>query len=112
MISAEVHCGVRQQDMVVEIMKKAFGDSLISAPVDGRPKIEVLPSPEDLKGRVLLKAKNLYIAAQLEALQAKKDAEAAEAQAQQVILEAEMSTSTTSSSSDTSIMAELKSIKH
>ncbi|ESK97767.1 1-phosphatidylinositol- -bisphosphate phosphodiesterase [Moniliophthora roreri MCA 2997] len=112
MISAEVHCGVRQQDMVVEIMKKAFGASLISAPVDGRPKIEVLPSPEDLKGRILLKAKNLYIAAQLEAFQARKNAEAAEARAQQIILEAELSTTTTSSSSDTSIIAELKSIKH
>ncbi|KAK7056256.1 hypothetical protein VNI00_002808 [Paramarasmius palmivorus] len=112
MISAEVHCGVRQQDMVVDIMKKAFGDALIQAPVDGRPKIEVLPSPEHLKGRILLKAKNLYVAAQLEALQARKNAEAAEARAQQAILEAEMSSSTTSSSSDTSLIAELKSIKH
>ena len=60
-ISAEVHCGLTQQDMLASIMKSVFGDALVSAPVDGRPKLHVLPSPEDLKGRVLLKAKNLYV---------------------------------------------------
>ena len=60
-ISAEVHCGLTQQDMLANIMKNAFGAALVSAPVDGRPKIDVLPSPEELKGRVLLKAKNVYV---------------------------------------------------
>ena len=60
-ISAEVHCGVTQQNMLASIMKKVFGDALVSAPVDDRPKIEVLPSPEALKGKVLLKAKNLCV---------------------------------------------------
>jgi len=59
-ISAEVHCGLTQQDMLANIMKSVFGDALVSAPIDGRPKIDVLPSPEALKGMVLLKAKNLY----------------------------------------------------
>ncbi|THH00028.1 hypothetical protein EW026_g2412 [Hermanssonia centrifuga] len=54
-ISAEVHCCVTQQVMMAKIMSEVFGDALVQAPVDGRPKIEVLPSPEDLKGRVLLK---------------------------------------------------------
>jgi hypothetical protein len=36
-------------------MREVFGKALVSAPVHGRQKIEVLPSPEDLKGRVLLK---------------------------------------------------------
>jgi hypothetical protein len=54
-ISAEVHCSVSQQDIMSSIMHEVFGESLVCAPVDGRPKIEVLPSPEDLKGRVLLK---------------------------------------------------------
>jgi phosphatidylinositol phospholipase C delta len=62
-ISAEIHCGVAQQDMLAKIMKGVFGEALVSAPVDGRPKIDVLPSPDDLKGRVLLKAKNLYVSA-------------------------------------------------
>ncbi|KAH7922577.1 PLC-like phosphodiesterase [Leucogyrophana mollusca] len=60
-ISAEIHCSVAQQELMVEIMHLVFGDALVSAPVDGRPQINALPSPEDLKGRVLLKAKNLYV---------------------------------------------------
>ena len=54
-ISAEVHCGLAQQDIMVDIMTKVFGDALIRAPVEGRPKIETLPSPEALKGKFLLK---------------------------------------------------------
>lgn len=60
-ISAEVHCGLTQQAMLASIMKNVFGDALITSPVDDRPKIDVLPSPESLKGKVLLKAKNLYV---------------------------------------------------
>ena len=59
-ISAEVHCSVPQQDTMASIMHEVFGESLVSAPVNGRPKIEVLPSPEDLKGRVLLKVCPVY----------------------------------------------------
>ncbi|KAJ8094448.1 hypothetical protein PM082_010882 [Marasmius tenuissimus] len=112
-ISAEVHCGVKQQDMVVDIMRKAFGTSLVEAPVDGRPKIKQLPSPEELKGKVLLKAKNLYVAAQIESMQAMKLAEAS-AQRRAEIIEAEAITSSSSSSEDDSgrIMGELKSLKH
>jgi len=55
-LSAEVHCSIPQQDMIASIMHEVFGDSLVSAP-EGRPKIEVLPSPEDLKGRILLKVR-------------------------------------------------------
>jgi phosphatidylinositol phospholipase C delta len=60
-ISAEIHCGVAQQDMIVKIMSEVFGDALIRAPIHGRPKIEALPSPEELKKCILLKAKNLFI---------------------------------------------------
>ncbi|OAX39023.1 PLC-like phosphodiesterase [Rhizopogon vinicolor AM-OR11-026] len=59
-ISAEIHCSVSQQEIMVTIMHDVFGDALVSAPVEGRPKFEFLPSPEQLKRRVLLKAKNLY----------------------------------------------------
>ena len=69
-ISAKIHCGLAQQDLLAEIMKSAFGDALVSAPVDGRPEIDVLPSPEELKGKVLLKAENLYVS-ESEALHAK-----------------------------------------
>ncbi len=54
-ISAEIHCGLLQQDMMVDIMTEVFGDVLVRAPVEGRPTIEALPSPDDLKGKVLLK---------------------------------------------------------
>lgn len=54
-ISAEVHCSLPQQSLIASVMCDVFGDALIRAPVEGRPKIEVLPSPEDLKGKVLLK---------------------------------------------------------
>ncbi|KAI0657617.1 1-phosphatidylinositol-4,5-bisphosphate phosphodiesterase 1 [Cubamyces menziesii] len=60
-ISAEIHCSVPQQEQLVAIMKEVFGEALVYAPVEGRPAIVDLPSPEDLKGRVLLKAKNLYV---------------------------------------------------
>ena len=65
-ISAEVHCGVAQQVMIANIMSEVFGDALVKAPVDGRPKIEVLPSPEELKGRVLLKVGAALVSLSLE----------------------------------------------
>ncbi|PFH48424.1 hypothetical protein AMATHDRAFT_65546 [Amanita thiersii Skay4041] len=60
-ISAEVHCSVAQQDMIAEIMKEVFGDALVRMPATGKPKMTVLPSPEELKGRILLKTKDLTI---------------------------------------------------
>lgn len=60
-ISAEIHCSVPQQEMMVEVMRDVFRDALVSAPVEGRMTLENLPSPEHLKGKVLLKAKNLYV---------------------------------------------------
>ena len=40
-------------------MTEVFGDALVNAPIEGRPRIDRLPSPENLKGRVLLKARVL-----------------------------------------------------
>ncbi|KAF8876845.1 1-phosphatidylinositol-4,5-bisphosphate phosphodiesterase 1 [Infundibulicybe gibba] len=68
-ISAEVHCKIEQQDMMVNIMNETFGEALVQAPIEGRPKITQLPSPEDLRGKFLLKAKNLYVVEQLAAIQ-------------------------------------------
>lgn len=47
LLSAEVHCGLEQQDMLFDIMTETLGDALVRAPVNGRLMIEVLPSPED-----------------------------------------------------------------
>ncbi|KAJ7460554.1 1-phosphatidylinositol-4,5-bisphosphate phosphodiesterase 1 [Mycena latifolia] len=82
LLSCEVHCGLAQQDMLVDIMTKAFGPALVKAPLEEHPKITVLPSPEDLKGRIMVKTKNLYVAAELESIKAhKKAAEDAAAKA-------------------------------
>lgn len=59
-ISAEIHCSVLQQEMMVEVMRDVFQDALISAPVEGRPTLEILPSPEHLKGKVLLKVDYVF----------------------------------------------------
>ncbi|KAI6042245.1 PLC-like phosphodiesterase [Pisolithus marmoratus] len=56
-ISAEVHCS---QDMLVAIMHEVFGEALVSAPIGEHPKIDKLPSPEELKRKVR-QAKNLYV---------------------------------------------------
>lgn len=53
-LSLEVHCSSSQQLAMVDIMKSEFGDQLLSAPL--RREWE-LPSPEDLKRRVLIKVK-------------------------------------------------------
>lgn len=62
-ISAEVHCSVPQQDMIAEIMISVFGDSLVREPPEGLPKIDALPSPEELKGKIMLKVRipRLYV---------------------------------------------------
>ncbi|EIN14625.1 PLC-like phosphodiesterase [Punctularia strigosozonata HHB-11173 SS5] len=100
-ISAEIHCGVAQQEMLVKIMQEEFGDALISAPPDNRPVITVLPSPEDLKGRVLLKAKNLYVSSR-EGLTEKE-----------VVVNTESSSTENSSASDSEpLRAEIKGAVH
>ncbi|KAJ3802906.1 1-phosphatidylinositol-4,5-bisphosphate phosphodiesterase 1 [Lentinula aff. detonsa] len=83
-ISAEMHCGLDGQVQVVDIMKNVFKDRLVrrdqTGAIIGMPQamqasdkpdtsevllsastIEQLPSPEELKGRILVKAKNLHI---------------------------------------------------
>ncbi|POS86052.1 hypothetical protein EPUL_006704 [Erysiphe pulchra] len=54
-ISLEVHCNSQQQAMMVDIMIKIFGAKLVTAPLD--PSSERLPSPSQLKNRILIKAK-------------------------------------------------------
>jgi phosphatidylinositol phospholipase C delta len=49
------------QDLIAGVMHEVFGDRLVSAPLGERQKIDRLPSPEELKGRILLEVKNLYV---------------------------------------------------
>ncbi|WVO17861.1 hypothetical protein L204_105559 [Cryptococcus depauperatus] len=54
-ISAEIHCTFEQQTRLAMILRDVFGEQLVTFPLeDGFKK---LPNPEELKGRVLLKAK-------------------------------------------------------
>lgn len=61
-LSIEIHCDPVQQDRLVEIFKETLGDRLLTERIDGKDgEIEVLPSPWDLRGKVLIKAKNLFV---------------------------------------------------
>ncbi|KAF7356799.1 Phosphoinositide phospholipase C [Mycena venus] len=109
MLSCEVHCGLVQQDILVDIMTKAFGSALVRVPVDEHPKLVALPSPDQLKGRIMVKTKNLYVAAELDAIKAhKKVAHAAAAKAAH--LEAEPPSSSSSSESESEAQAVMEEI--
>ena len=54
--------------MFVNIMREVFGDKLVVAPITPDDADVILPSPEALKGRVLLKAKNKTMDAEAKAL--------------------------------------------
>jgi hypothetical protein len=51
-LSLEVHLGLPQQDALADIFVKKFGDKLWKCP----PKIDTIPSPEELRGKILLKS--------------------------------------------------------
>ncbi|KAK2608794.1 hypothetical protein QQS21_002651 [Conoideocrella luteorostrata] len=53
-ISLEVHCGAEQQIMMVNIMKEVWKGMLVT---QNEAKDEVLPSPQDLKRKILIKVK-------------------------------------------------------
>ena len=54
-VSLEVHCNAEQQAAMTQIMKDKFGDQLLLEPI-GTNAIS-LPSPEELKGKILIKVK-------------------------------------------------------
>jgi len=56
-LSIENHCSVDQQKKMAEYMIEAFGDTLYTEPLP--EGTECLPSPEDLKGKVVVKGKKL-----------------------------------------------------
>ena len=61
-ISTEIHCKVEQQDILAQIFKEEFGEALVTGPLPGREYevedgVRILPSPEELKGRILIKVR-------------------------------------------------------
>lgn len=55
-ISAETHCSTVQQKILASILRDVFGDKLVTQTIDGRA---ALPSPEELKGKILFKVGSL-----------------------------------------------------
>ncbi|PWN53803.1 hypothetical protein IE53DRAFT_383694 [Violaceomyces palustris] len=63
-LSFEVHNDVSQQDVMARILREVLGDMLLTKRLDGAPPQsdeEDLPSPEALKFKILIKAKNLLV---------------------------------------------------
>lgn len=54
-LSLEVHCNPEQQQAMVDIMTREFGEQIVREPLIS-PSYE-LPSPEDLRNRILVKVK-------------------------------------------------------
>ncbi|KAG7215689.1 hypothetical protein INR49_022044, partial [Caranx melampygus] len=57
-LSIENHCSVEQQRAMARHLNHILGDKLLKSTLDGKAPIG-LPSPEDLKGKILLKAKKI-----------------------------------------------------
>ncbi|XP_055734961.1 1-phosphatidylinositol 4,5-bisphosphate phosphodiesterase delta-4-like [Salvelinus fontinalis] len=57
-LSLENHCSMEQQRVMAQLLDTILGDTLLRAPLDTLVPQE-LPSPQDLKGKVLLKAKKI-----------------------------------------------------
>ncbi|EKM79830.1 hypothetical protein AGABI1DRAFT_72480 [Agaricus bisporus var. burnettii JB137-S8] len=104
-ISAEIHCGLHGQEQIVEVMTEIFGDSLVQVPIESRQALEQLPSPEQLKHKILFKAKNQYIvqemAEQMSKLKAQREQEQAHHREERINSLLNFTSSSESSSSDT-----------
>ncbi|XP_072274102.1 1-phosphatidylinositol 4,5-bisphosphate phosphodiesterase delta-4 [Pyxicephalus adspersus] len=57
-LSLENHCSVEQQDTMAQHLKSILGDKLVTSTLDGRIPVR-LPSPEELRGKILLKGKKI-----------------------------------------------------
>ncbi|KAM9837387.1 1-phosphatidylinositol 4,5-bisphosphate phosphodiesterase delta-3-A-like [Aulostomus maculatus] len=55
-LSLENHCSVEQQTVMAGHLRSILGDKLLTKPL-GRLDPQALPSPEDLKGKILVKGK-------------------------------------------------------
>lgn len=57
-LSLENHCGVEQQTVMARYLRQILGDSLLICPLGGHDP-QQLPSPQELKNKILLKAKKI-----------------------------------------------------
>ncbi|KAK3814724.1 MAG: hypothetical protein JOS17DRAFT_806623 [Linnemannia elongata] len=56
-LSLEIHCDLDQQDIMANIMRTKLGSWLVVAPLDSGT--EILPSPDELQFKILIKSKVL-----------------------------------------------------
>ncbi|XP_051953316.1 1-phosphatidylinositol 4,5-bisphosphate phosphodiesterase gamma-2 [Xyrauchen texanus] len=56
-LSIEEHCGIPQQKMMAEILRDVFQDKLLNEPLE--PDADQLPSPNQLKGKFIIKHKKI-----------------------------------------------------
>uniref|UniRef100_A0A8B9JIR4 Phosphoinositide phospholipase C n=1 Tax=Astyanax mexicanus TaxID=7994 RepID=A0A8B9JIR4_ASTMX len=56
-LSLENHCSVEQQAVMAQHLRSILGPKLLTKPLSDQPLTQ-LPSPEELKGRILVKGKN------------------------------------------------------
>lgn len=60
----EIHCGLDQQSKMAKIFREILGDALLLHPLaDMESK---LPSPEDLKYKILLKVYSSFLSSNLD----------------------------------------------
>ncbi|XP_056287426.1 1-phosphatidylinositol 4,5-bisphosphate phosphodiesterase delta-4 isoform X2 [Pseudoliparis swirei] len=57
-LSMENHCSVEQQRVMAQHLDHILGDKLLKSTLEGKASVR-LPSPEDLKWKILLKAKKI-----------------------------------------------------
>uniref|UniRef100_A0A665T5H4 Phosphoinositide phospholipase C n=1 Tax=Echeneis naucrates TaxID=173247 RepID=A0A665T5H4_ECHNA len=59
-LSMENHCSVEQQTVIAQQLRSILGDKLLTKPLNSLDS-HSLPSPEDLKGKILVKGKKEYL---------------------------------------------------
>ncbi|XP_067286706.1 1-phosphatidylinositol 4,5-bisphosphate phosphodiesterase delta-3-A isoform X2 [Pseudorasbora parva] len=59
-LSLENHCCVEQQTIMARQLRSILGDKLLIKPFNDKT-LQWLPSPEDLKGKILIKAKKIKV---------------------------------------------------
>ncbi|XP_067994973.1 1-phosphatidylinositol 4,5-bisphosphate phosphodiesterase delta-4 isoform X4 [Melanerpes formicivorus] len=57
-LSLENHCSMEQQEVLAQQLKTILGEQLLTTTIDGRVPAQ-LPSPEELKHKILLKGKKI-----------------------------------------------------
>nr|pir 1-phosphatidylinositol-4,5-bisphosphate phosphodiesterase (EC 3.1.4.11) delta-2 - bovine [Bos taurus] len=73
-LSLENHCSWEQQEIIVRHLTEILGDQLLTTALDGQPPTQ-LPSPEDLRGKILVKGKKLMLEEEEEEPEAELEAE-------------------------------------